>query len=625
MLARFPRSVGRAPAAVFAVVLGAAGASAAVDYLSPAETRLKADVTFLADDAREGRGPGTKGIDQAADYIATVFKEAGLKPAPGAEGYFQPFTIRGDYQVAEPSALALEGPDGKSIAIEIKKDAYPLAQGGNGKVEKLPIVFAGYGITAKEDEKKLDYDDYADLDVKGKAVLIIRREPQQDKEDSPFAGKETSLYATYRHKTTNAAKHGAAAVLFVNDNFSTKDKGDELVDPSTGGPGTGAPFFMIKREVADKLLSEAKLPALAELESQIDSDLKPRSKALEGWTATGEAKLERGEIKVKNVVGVLEGVGPLADETVVVGAHYDHLGFGGAGSRSPGSKDIHNGADDNASGTAMVLEMARRLSHRVEPLPRRVVFMAFSGEERGLLGSRHYVDHPLYPNEKTVAMVNFDMVGRLNDKNELTLFGAGSSPGFDGLVTSLASSQGLTPKLIQGTQAEFNASDHASFYRANIPVVFAFTGTHEEYHMPADDSPLINVSGMGRIANFGELLLLDITSRPERPKFVSLGGGGGAGRGRVGGTSVYMGTQPAYGDDVKGVKLDGVSDGGPAQKAGLQKGDVIIKMGDKEIENIEVFMEALSSHKPGDAVDVVVQRDGKDVTLKVVLGTRSAD
>lgn len=597
----------------------------AAEYVSPSESRLKADVTYLADDLREGRGPGTKGIDAAADYIATVFKEAGLKPAPGADGYFQPFTIRGEFQAGKDSSLAFHGPDDKSIAVDGAGEFTPLARGGSGTLANLPIVFAGYGITAKDEGQKLDYDDYAGVDVKGKVVLILRREPRQDSADSPFAGKEASIYASLRHKATNAAKHDAAAVILVNDGFTTKDKPDELIHAGDDGNGNGIPFFMLKRSVADRLLAGADLPSLDELESKIDSDLRPRSQVIDGWNVSGKSALERGEIHVKNVIGVLEGEGPLAEETVVVGAHYDHLGFGGSGSRSPGSKDIHNGADDNASGTAMMLEMARRLSHRAEPLPRRIVFMAFSAEERGLLGSRHYVDHPLYPVKDTVAMINFDMVGRLNDQNELTLFGAGTSPGFDQLVTALATSQGLKPKLIEGTRAEFNASDHASFYRADIPVIFAFTGTHDEYHRPTDDTPLINANGMARIANFGELVLLDIAERPERPKFIKLVNERDKSVGSVAGTSVYMGTQPAYGSDVKGVKLDGVTEGGPAEKAGLKRNDVIVKFGESAIDDIEGFMEALMAHKPGDAVDVVVKRDGADVTLKVTLGSRAQD
>lgn len=613
----------------FAALLVAAPASwLLADYISPATSRLKADVSYLADDAREGRGTGTKGIDAAADYIATVFKEAGLKTAPGAEGYFQPFTIGGTPELSDPLSLTIKGPDGKTLAPEARTDFTPLALGSGGKFQDLPIVYVGYGITAKDEGLKLEYDDYKDLDVKGKAVLIIRREPQQEKEDSPFAGKQNTTFASFRHKVTNAVSHGAAAILLVNDAAGLKGGKDELLNFHAAGGGNGrVPFVMLKRDVVDKLLAQAKQPSLDDLEKQIDADLKPNGRVLEGWTVGGEITVERKPVHAKNVIGVLNGAGPLAEETIVVGAHYDHLGRGEAGgSLAFGNRDIHNGADDNASGTALVMELARRLAHRTDPLPRRVVFMAFSGEERGLLGSKHYVDHPLFPLSDTVAMINFDMVGRLNEKAELTIFGAGTVPGLDGLVKALASSQGLTPKLITGTQGEFFASDHASFYTKDIPVLFAFTGTHPDYHRPSDDTDRINFQGMTQVADMGELMLLDFARRPERPKFTKLPSGGGPRVGRVAGSGAYLGTRPAYGtEDIKGVLLDGVSENSPAEKAGLKKGDIIVKFDGKTIESIEEFMEGLSGHKPGDNIELGIKRDGEEKSLKATLGTRSSD
>jgi hypothetical protein len=596
--------------------------------VSPAEARLKADVVYLADDAREGRGTGTKGIDEAADYIATVFKEAGLKPAPGAEGYFQPFSVRGPAQLGQPLELAFQGPGDQRFAAASGSDFTALALGGAGKLEDVPVVFAGYGITAKDEALKLDYDDYKDVDVKGKTVLIVRREPQQDKEDSLFAGKQNTTYAAFRHKITNATSHGAVAVLMVNDAAGLKGGKDELLDFQAAGPSNGRiPFLMLKRDFADKLLAAAKQPSLEELEKQIDTDLKPVSRPLEGWTARGQVTIERKPLQAKNVIGVLEGAGPSAEETIVIGAHYDHLGRGqSGGSLAFGSHDIHNGADDNASGTAMILELARRLARRADPLPRRIVFMTFSGEELGLLGSRHYVEHPLYPLKDTVAMINFDMVGRLNPKGDLTVFGAGTSPGFEDLVKALATSQGLKSKIVPGTQGEFFQSDHASFYNKDIPVLFAFTGNHPDYHRPSDDSERINFHGMSQVADLGELVLLDLARRPERPKFTKLPSRGpriGAARGPGGGA--YLGSRPAYGEDVEGVKLDGVGEGTPAEKAGLKAGDVIVKFDGKKIANIDDYMEALSAKKPGDTVEIVVKRDSEEKTLKATLGTRSRD
>ena len=618
--------------------LGTGSLVAAERIVGPAEARLRGDVTFLADDAREGRAPGTSGIEAAAEYIAAGFKEAGLKPAPGLDGYFQPFTLSGNPTLGPDQALVLvlSGPAETTLKAEPKVDFTPLAIGSGGTVDGVPVVFAGYGITAKDESQKLDYDDYAGLDVKGKAVLIIRREPQQDKDDSPFAGKRNSDFATFRHKATNAFQHGAAAVLLVNDAFTQKSEKekDQLLKFTDAGAELNStiPFLMVTRSFGDKLLAAAGQPALEALERQIDGDLKPRSAPLNGWTLSARVEIERKVIATRNVVGVLEGAGPLAGETVVVGAHYDHLGHGGirSGSLAFLSTDIHNGADDNASGTAMVIELARRLARRPDPLARRVVFVAFSGEERGLLGSKHYVEHPPFPLATTVLMANFDMVGRLNGKNELTLYGTGTTPGLDALVEALGKSGGFTVKKIAEGHGP---SDQESFYLKNIPVVFSFTGgSHRDVPPPcSDDTDRINFAGMERIADFSELVLLDVARRPQRPEFVKVerrhGGGapggdhatGDPGRASV---SAYLGTIPAYDDDTKGVKLEGVREGSPAEKGGLKGGDVIVGFGGKPVATIYDYTESLGRYKPDDIVEVVVKRDGKETTLKVTLGRR---
>jgi len=597
---------------------------------SAAETRLRADVTYLADDSREGREPGTKGIEAAADYIASAFKEMGLKPAPGADGYFQPFTLSsGQPTLIDPLSLSFKGPEDKTLDALSKVDFTPLAIGSSGTLEEIPLVFAGYGITAKDAANKLDYDDYQDVDVKGKTVLLIRREPRQGDDDSPFDGKRDSRFATFQHKATNAFQHGAKAVLLVNDEYSLKQNNqeDKLIPFSAAGVDqfSNLPFLMVTRKYADSLLSSAALPSLAELEKQIDADLKPRSQELKGWKANLRVEIERKEIQTKNVVGVLEAEGPLADETIVVGAHYDHLGHGGflSGSLAVLSKEIHNGADDNASGTSMVIELARRLARRSDPLPRRVVFMAFSGEERGLLGSQHYVEHPLYPLSSTVMMLNFDMVGRLNEKNELTIYGTGTTPGADALVDALGQAAGFK---VKKNADGLGPSDQQSFYLKNIPVLFAFTGIHRDYHRPSDDTERINFGGMSRIANFAELLLLDVARRPERPAFTRVAGRGGshAGPGDPGRVSIsaYLGSIPDYEDNADGLKLTGVREGSPAERGGLKADDVVIKFGGKPVGTIYDYTESLGRYKPGDTVEIVVKRDGKETTLKVTLGER---
>ncbi|MGP0067669.1 MAG: M28 family peptidase [Isosphaeraceae bacterium] len=607
-----------------------AGVSKPSPVYSPVETRLREDVTFLAADAREGRAPGTKGIEAAADFIAGVFKASGLKPAPGADGYFQPFSLSGVPSLANKPELTISGPDGKSIVGSGRTDFNPLAIGVAAALEKVPIVFAGYGITAHDEGRKLRYDDYADIDVKGKAVLIIRRKPREEDASSPFGGKQVTRYSSFQHKATNAFQHGAAAVLLVNDRGELSDGKETLLRFTQAGedPFSNIPFVMVSRAFAGKILAGSGQPTLDELEEKIDADLKPRSRELEGWTLSERIAIDRGDSVTKNVIGVLEGIGPHAEETVIIGGHYDHLGRGGlmSGSLALLSSDIHNGADDNASGTSMVLEMARRLGARRDPLPRRVVFIAFSGEERGLLGSKYYVQHPLFPLSSTVMMFNCDMVGRLNAKNELTMIGTGTSPGLGSLVDVLGKSAGLTIKQVSGMTDGFGGSDHQSFYPKGIPVLFAFTGVHRDYHRPSDDSHLINYAGMARIADYLELLLLDVIRRPERPALARVTapthGGGGTDPARMG-SGVYVGTRPDYSYEAKdGMRIDGVSEGSPAEKGGLKGGDIITRFGNKPVGTVYDFMESMSQYKPGEKVEIVVKRDGKDVKLQVTLGSR---
>ncbi len=613
-------SLALALAGVWAI---ASGALAEERLARSPELRLKSDVTFLADDAREGRAPGTEGIESAAEYIANVFKDASLAQLPGTEGYFQPFTILGDPKLIGTPTLSFQGPGDRTTSAS-KDDFNPLAIGTGGTLVNVPVVFVGYGITAKDDSKKLDYDDYAGSDVKGKAVILIRHEPRQDQADSPFDGKKDSRFAYLQHKATNAFQHGAVAVLLVNDQVSLHGGDDDRLRFRMGGatPFSQIPFLTVSRALMDRVLLETGQPTLADLETQIDDDLKPRTRALNGVTLNAQVEIERAPIKTRNVIGVLEGSGPLASQTVIVGAHYDHVGRGGpaSGSLSPNSKDIHNGADDNASGTAMMLEMARRLARRGDPLPRRVVFVAFSGEERGLLGSHHYVDHPLVPLADTVMMINFDMVGRLNDKDELTVYGTGTSLGIDALVDALGKSEGFAVKKIADGMGP---SDQQSFYEKNIPVLFAFTGTHSDYHRPSDDTDRINFQGMSRIADLSELLLLDLARRPRKPEFVKVvntsGHGGDPGRVSI---SAYLGSIPDYGGEVKGVKLNGVRSGSPAEKGGLKGGDVIVKFAGKAIGTIYDYTESLARQKPGDTVEVVVIRDGNETPLSVTLGKK---
>ena len=433
----------------------------------PIVERMRKDITFLASDECEGRGVGTKGLDMAADYVAAQFSKSGLKPGGINGTYFQPFPFATNAGLEGSSTLELLGPQDKKIVLKQGVDFQVLGFSAPGKFT-TPLVFAGYGVTARDSA----YDDYAGVDAAGKIVAVLRRLPRWTDKDRPFDGPNKDELAALENKQYRAQAARAAAVILVND-ASEMPKDDLLPFQQTakGISTISVPFVQIKRSVLDEVLKASTGKTLAETEKAIDEDLKPRSAVLQGWTANLEVKIKRQEVPVKNVIGVLEGSGPLANETIVVGAHYDHLGFGGAGSRAKDNKkDIHHGADDNASGTTAVMELSRRFGALKNREGRRVVFMTFTAEERGLIGSRHYTRvAPLFPLKNTVAMFNLDMVGRQKEdpkskKSKLIVEGIGTAKEFDGLVTKLKPGFELVKK-----QTGYGPSDHDSFYSQKNP------------------------------------------------------------------------------------------------------------------------------------------------------------
>jgi hypothetical protein len=521
--------------------------------------------------------------------------------------------------------------DGKPRRIEFKlgEDFNTLALGGTHQAS-APVVFAGYGISAKD----YKYDDYAGMDVKGKVVVMLRKEPQQADEKSVFGGRNTTSYATFDSKVSNAYQQGAAAVILVNSAYEVDEErrerqrqwsealdklaeertafrakqspsqedwkshvaavsksserlselqrqlsgdGDALPAPDAAGFTMGArkiAVFFAKRARMDEMIEAGLGSDLAVLESKIDEDLQPRTRELAGWTAEVESSVELVKADTKNVIAVLEGRGELANETVVVGAHYDHLGMGGreVGSLAPWTQAIHNGADDNASGAAVLVEIARYLASQPRVHSRRIVFAAFTAEERGLLGSNHYVQNPLFPLEKTVAMINLDMVGRLNE-NKLIVYGTGTSSGFDGLIEEL--NKKYTFDLKKDPAGE-GPSDHQSFYRKNIPVLHFFTGSHSDYHRPSDDVERINVAGMRRVGELVTDLVDRLATARERPDYVVVKSRAVMHSGERPRPS--LGTMPDYAANVEGCRLEFIREGGPADKAGMKAGDIITRL-----------------------------------------------
>ncbi len=473
----------------------------------PVLERMRKDIFFLASPECEGRGVDTKGIEKAADYIVDAFKQAGLKPAMKGDSYFQPFTITASVKLGMPTSLTLAGPADVTKELKLGTDFNPMGFSPTAKANG-GLVFVGYGVTAPN----LKYDDYAGMDVEGKVVVMLRRIPRYgqtgDKRfDTTVQISDESTHAAFVTKIENAAAHKAAGIIIVNDTTAAgpKDAIPQFANHAVGTTPATIPVLFLKREVLDSLIAGGPIKTVADIETLIDKDLKPRSFEIKGWKADAEVTVNRTEYKCKNIVGVLEGAGPLADETIVIGAHYDHVGYGNFGSLGgPGAAGkIHYGADDNASGTTGLIELARRYGAMKNREGRRIVFIAFSAEERGLFGSIHYCKEPIFPLEKTAAMINMDMIGRTkpvaadwlgiwDKKDRLVVYGTGTGDGFDKLVdTATGKVEFKVSKLATGT----GPSDHDSFYRKKVPVLFLYTGTHGEYHRPTDVPETISVPG----------------------------------------------------------------------------------------------------------------------------------
>jgi hypothetical protein len=605
--------------------------------------RLRESVEHLAGPAMEGRGPGTPGIDAAAEWVRARFAEAGLTRVPDRGPALQPFPMTLDARLGPASANAVElvgpaGPDGaeRILPLALGKDYTPLAAGGSGPFD-LPLAFAGYGITAPAEH----YDDYSEFDARGYAVVVLRHEPQQDDPHSVFDCNQNSQYAALSRKIANASEHEVAGVVLCNDGPEVRrsveaaqrreaspaageganaeeaaasgDDGDRLMEFTRAGDGSERrrmPVLQVKRAVLDRVVREAIGASLDAVEERIDRDLTPASAALGGWRIRGRTAIERTETVGKNVVGMLPGRGALAKEVVVLGAHYDHLGYGGSNSASPGVTAIHHGADDNASGTAMLVEVARRLAAG-GPLARTILFIAFSGEERGLLGSAHYTANPLVPLEDTIAMVNLDMVGRMVD-DKLIVHGTGTAAGFESLVDRLPGDRGFS---VAKEPGGFGPSDHSSFYARKIPVLHLFTGSHADYHRPTDTAEKVNYDGMERIAGLVGDLVRTLADTPERPVYVEVASKQFA----RGGDRPYFGSIPDFGKPGGGYAISGVAKDSPAARGGLVGGDVIVRIGESAVTGLEDFDSALRKYKAGDTVRVVVLRDGAEKSLDVTL------
>jgi Tol biopolymer transport system component len=583
--------------------------------LTPAITGadLRAQAQWLADPARGGRLTGTPGAKAAADFFSGYFHSLGLKPM--GDSFSQPFEFNAGARVeAEKSKLMINA-DGQDATFALDKDFRPLAFSDNGAVEG-EVVFAGYGLSVPEDGKGTRYNSYEGLDVKDKVVLLFRHVPE-----SVEAPRRAQLnrYAGLRYKAMMARERGAKAVLVVSGPNSPGAGELQALTNDGSHSGSGIVAASVSIAVADALLAPSG-KKLKDLQTGLDTE----NPHVEGAFALPKARVqvslgvEHLKKTDRNVVALLPPSGG-SEEYVVVGAHYDHLGVGGGGNsmaRSGEEGQVHPGADDNASGSAIIMELAASLAAEREKQPdkmrRGVIFALWSGEEMGLIGSASFGEKPPVPMTKIAAYLNFDMVGRLRD-DKLTLQGVGSSKLWRKLIEKRNVTAGFNLVL---QDDPYLPTDTTSFYPKRVPVLNFFTGAHEDYHRPTDTTDKLNIEGMERIAKFAEQIMLDLTTAPERPDFarVERSDQGGGSRDTM---RAYLGTIPDYSTEVKGVKLSGVRGASPAEKGGLIGGDVIVEFAGQKIANIYDYTYSLDAVKIGVPVKVAIEREGKRVELTV--------
>lgn len=574
----------------------------------------QAHVRYLASDALKGRATGSPELEKAAKYIEQQFASFGVKPIPG-QGYQQSFPANIGVRLNQGSALRTTF-RGKTSSVTAGKEFLPLAFSRSGSGAAAPVVFAGYGITAADQH----YDDYAGLDVKDKYVLILRHEPQENDAASPFNGRETTQHATFANKAVNAKMHGARGVILINDTFNHPGDKDALVafGQSSGPADAGVYFVQVSAGTAEQWLKAAGKD-LRTLAAAIDKDLKPQSFAVDGLSASLTLDIARETKTVHNVIGYLPGT---TDEYVIVGAHYDHLGLGDEHSLAPSQiGQIHHGADDNASGTAGVIELARWFSKQPKQ-QRGILFITFAGEELGLLGSAYYTSHPLLPLEKATAMLNMDMIGRIRE-GKIYVNGTGTGSTLDAIVSGVKVPPVLKLDLSEATG--YGGSDHISFTAKQVPVLFFFSGLHGDYHKPSDTSDKIDPRTATALTGYVGEIAQSLQRAAARPVFQRPVEKVDPHSGSVPVTSGYgpaFGSVPDFDEPPKGVRFADVRQGTPADKAGLRPGDILIGFDGKEISNLYDFTYALQAHKPGDEVLVRVLRGSQTIEAKVLLTER---
>jgi aminopeptidase YwaD len=568
-------------------------ALALADRTSVSVSNLQAHVKYLSSPELEGRFAIAPGAHRAADYIARVFEQSGLEPK-GTNGYFQDWELTLGFKPGADNSLKIRGGRIWEAPVEAIR---PLNLTANTKVEG-ELVFVGYGIS----QPNAGYDDYESVDVSGKIAVILRGAPNWE-----GVSPDIQRAARIAPKVQTALQKGAVGVILVN-----QPDNDRLLPLGMRGraPAANAALLSVQASVGDKLLQPLGL-TVAEAVKRINETGTPISAEL-NLSAEMSASIEPNRGVARNVVGFIPGNDPqLRDEVIVIGAHYDHLGYGEVGSLAPEPGDIHYGADDNASGTAAIMELARLLAQNRDRLKRSVLVIAFSAEEEGLLGAEYFVQNPTIPRENIVAMLNFDMVGRMSN-NRVSVSGVGTAAEWEGILKT-ANTESLN---LQLSQSASGGSDHMPFMRREIPVLFFFTGMHPDYHRPSDTWEKINYEGQAQIVALAERVVYDLASRPERLQYTRPQRSEPQQDAPRRAFRVRIGLIPSY-SEQEGVLLEGVAPGSPAEQAGLKAGDRIVAVMGQRIRNIEELTSLYDKMEPGKPVEFTIVREGKELKLQV--------
>jgi aminopeptidase YwaD len=585
--------------------------------------RLKTYVTYLASENLEGRRAGEKSATTASGYIANIFAlnkmKGGFITPSGKRSFLQPFPFITSVEMGKTGnefRVEITKSNGEKIKIENLVPQKPVGFSPSGIVPESEVVFAGFGIVADD----LKYDDYQGIDVRNKIILIFDGTPENGVPNSKF-----SRFNDVRVKAKIAKDKGARGVLVIaRETKLENDKLAQLKYDQTLGEAA-LPICVVSRNTAANMLggNEVDLTGIEVfLGMKKDSDVKLTIKNPSKSVVSFSVNLEKKKSQNYNVIGILEGTDPvLKNEAIVIGGHYDHLGRGGQNSLSPNSNEVHHGADDNASGTAGVLELAIQAA-KTRNNKRTLIFIAFGAEESGLIGSNYYVNNPVFPIEKTVAMINMDMIGRLRD-DKLTVGGIGTASEFSELVKRrneiyFDTNNGFgIGKLfnLQLNEDGFGSSDHSSFYGKKVPVLFFFTGTHEDYHKPSDTVDKINFDGMKSVLSLVSVILKTIDQNPARPTY-AIAKSSGMSDGRRG--NVSLGTVPGYGESNDGMLVEAVRDNSPASRSGIKGGDKIVKLNGKEVRNVADYTVVLSELKSDLEYEIVVLRGTEKFTLKII-------